>query len=197
MTLADGGGRMSVTVPQGASAGRRFSDHNFRGRTGAMTLQRQLSVSHRGKSVEVCGPPAPKYLPKRLPRKRADRFLVLYRGANIHGELIDEYHICLSGNGKHWLMFIGSYDQNDESTFCCELRGWCPATGVDKGDAATALLRASLTEPSITRRDHAVLYANLFSKSEMETYLRECGLKVIPFTFSIDHPQYEWLEWSE
>jgi hypothetical protein len=163
------------------------------------SMNARTITAYNGKSVEICGSPKPQRLPKQFPRKRVTRFLILFRGVNIHGELIDEYYICPSAEGKHWFLFVGGYDQNDESTFCHSLLGWCSARGIGQLEAASALFRAYVDhrEQYGEKGPCSILWFDLFSEDEIQRFLAECGFKVEPVDFHVDHPQYRWIELME
>jgi hypothetical protein len=153
--------------------------------------------SINGQEVQVCGLPAPRRIPKRLP-KDAERFLILYRGRNVHGELVDEFFIAKNGTKTHWVLVVGSYDQNDDATFCHVAEFWCSCKTLEKNEAAAAMLRVCVKRWGYDSGagPYSLPLCDFFRRADWYAYLEDCGLKMIPFDFTIHHPQYRWLERS-
>src|SRR5262249_27460106 len=79
-------------------------------------------------------------LPRKMPRG-ATFVATLHRGYNYHGELIDNFYVSMNRSRSHWLLWEHGDNQCDDGLYS-EVRQWCPARGVERQDAAAALLLA-------------------------------------------------------
>jgi hypothetical protein len=93
--------------------------------------------------IEVSSGPAPMF-PAKMPRG-ACFVASVHRGSNRWGELIDDFNISTIRSRSHWLLWECGDNQYDDTRYA-EVRGWCLAKGVERKEAASALLLAWFQE---------------------------------------------------